>query len=98
MHPCFKRRVRVCVIFNPTAKGDRARRFQAKLEGLGDDCVLRPTTEAGGGMSLAEEAVREGFETIVAAGGDGTINEVVNGMVRANGLGDHGWVCCHGGR
>ncbi|MEC8928285.1 MAG: diacylglycerol kinase family protein [Verrucomicrobiota bacterium] len=75
------------MIFNPTAKGDRARRFQAKLEGLGDDCVLRPTTEAGGGMSLAEEAVREGFETIVAAGGDGTINEVVNGMVRANGLG-----------
>lgn len=79
--------MRVCVIFNPTAKGDRARRFLARLEGLGEGCELRPTTEAGEGMALAEAAVWDGFETIVAAGGDGTINEVVNGMARAEGLG-----------
>jgi diacylglycerol kinase (ATP) len=74
------------VIFNPTAKGDRARRWRSRLEGLGDACELWPTTEAGGGLALARAAVENGFETIVAAGGDGTINEVVNGMAQAGGL------------
>jgi len=78
--------VRTCVIFNPTAKGDRARKLHAKLENLGDGCVLRATTNPGEGVDLALAAVRDGFETIVAAGGDGTINEVVNGMARAEGL------------
>lgn len=78
--------MRICIIFNPTAKGDRARKWQSKLEGLGDSCELRPTTQAGGGIALAKAAVEHGFETIVAAGGDGTINEVINGIVQADGL------------
>ena len=78
--------VRTCVIFNPTARGDRARRWTSKLEGLGDACVLLPTTGPGGGIGLARRAVEEGFEKIVAAGGDGTINEVINGIALANGL------------
>jgi diacylglycerol kinase (ATP) len=32
---------------------------------------------------LAEKAVRDGFSPIIAAGGDGTIGEVVNGLARA---------------
>ncbi len=41
---------------------------------------MRLTGGQGQARQLAAQAVREGFATIVAAGGDGTANEVVNGM------------------
>lgn len=72
--------MRVCVVFNPTARGNKAIRFRRRLEMLSHECVLKPTTGPGAAVSLAAEAVREGFETIVAAGGDGTVNEVLNGI------------------
>jgi len=74
---------RICVIFNPAARGDKARRFRAHLEALSHQCALKPTTGPGSGADLAAEAVREGFDTIVAAGGDGTVNEVLNGLARS---------------
>jgi len=39
-----------------------------------------PTTGRGTAGQIAREAVEQGADLIVAAGGDGTINEVVNGM------------------
>jgi diacylglycerol kinase (ATP) len=72
--------MKICVIFNPVARGDKARHFREQVAGLAQECVLKATTGPGGGRPLAAEAVREGFETIVAAGGDGTLNEVVNGF------------------
>ncbi len=72
--------VRACVIFNPAAKGGKARQFRRHLDTLGPDCALKPTTAPGAARTLAAEAAREGFEIIVAAGGDGTVNEVLNGM------------------
>jgi diacylglycerol kinase (ATP) len=74
------RLVRTCVIFNPTARGEKARHFRRHLDTIGAECVLKQTVSAGGARGLAAEAVREGFETIVAAGGDGTLNEVLNGI------------------
>jgi diacylglycerol kinase (ATP) len=68
-----------CVIFNPAAGGDRAGRFRRYVTQLGN-CKLKPTTGPGAARSLAAEAVREGIETIIAAGGDGTLNEVLNGI------------------
>ena len=38
------------------------------------------TAAAGDARRLAAEAIGEGFEVIVAAGGDGTLNEVLNGI------------------
>jgi len=70
----------ICVIFNPTAQGEKALRFREHLISLAHQCTLKPTSAPGGGRALAAEAVREGFETVVAAGGDGTVNEVLNGI------------------
>jgi diacylglycerol kinase (ATP) len=72
--------VRICVIFNPSARGERARSFRQHLDLIGAECALKQTAAAGGARPLAAEAIREGFDTIVAAGGDGTLNEVLNGM------------------
>ncbi len=74
-------RVRTCVIFNPVARGNKARHFRRWLEGVAFECTLKPTTSAGEAQRLAAEAVAENFELIIAAGGDGTVNEVLNGIV-----------------
>jgi YegS/Rv2252/BmrU family lipid kinase len=73
-------RVRACVIFNPTAKGDKARNFRRQLGGFGAEAEMRATTHAGAAREMAKAAVEEGFEVVVAVGGDGTLNEVVNGI------------------
>lgn len=72
--------MRICVIFNPAARGDKARQFRDRLDALSTQVTLKPTTGPGAGRLLAAEAVRQGFETVVAAGGDGTLNEVLNGI------------------
>ncbi len=72
--------VRACVIFNPSAKGEKARRFRRHLDAIATQCTLKLTTCPGDAQRLAAEAVGEGFDTIVAAGGDGTLNEVLNGI------------------
>ena len=71
---------RIAVILNPAARGERAKRLRARIEALGEGAVLQATSRAGEAGSLARAAVKGGFDTIVAAGGDGTVNEVVNGI------------------
>jgi diacylglycerol kinase (ATP) len=41
---------------------------------------LEPTRAAGDGQRLARLAAEQGYDLVVAAGGDGTINEVINGL------------------
>ncbi|MBI3892121.1 MAG: diacylglycerol kinase family lipid kinase [Candidatus Wallbacteria bacterium] len=43
------------------------------------------TDRQGGGTELAAKALADGYEMVVAVGGDGTLNEVVNGFFDANG-------------
>jgi diacylglycerol kinase (ATP) len=71
------------VILNPAANSDRAKRWRARVDTLARDCTICTTSRAGEAEALARNAVREGFEKIVAAGGDGTINEVVNGLANS---------------
>ncbi len=77
----------VKVILNPVAgrgygaKVEPELRHLLETEGLDFDLVrtARPWHAA----ELAEEAASSGFKTVVAAGGDGTSNEVVNGLMAA---------------
>jgi YegS/Rv2252/BmrU family lipid kinase len=44
-------------------------------------CAVLLTTGPGHARDLAAQAVRNGFNVIIAAGGDGTVNEVANGII-----------------
>ncbi len=74
---------RVCVILNPAAKSERARQLKDKVRRLAKGATLKLTEGPGDAEAQAERAVQQGYEVIVAAGGDGTINEVVNGLEEA---------------
>jgi diacylglycerol kinase (ATP) len=51
----------------------------------GVECRLVATERRGHAIELAARAVEEGWERIVAVGGDGVVHEVVNGLMRACG-------------
>jgi YegS/Rv2252/BmrU family lipid kinase len=69
-----------CLIFNPSAQGGRASRFRSHPVIPGGQCVFLATSAPGDARRLAAQAVRDGFQTIIAGGGDGTANEVLNGI------------------
>jgi diacylglycerol kinase (ATP) len=75
------------VILNPYANRWRAQQqietVTAALQQLQRPFYLTPTSRPQEAIGLAETAIRAGCEMIVAAGGDGTINEVINGILRA---------------
>ena len=71
------------MIFNPAARGNKARHFRRQLDAIGSQCALKATAAPGDARRLAAEAVGEGYDLIVAAGGDGTLNEVLNGLCGA---------------
>jgi YegS/Rv2252/BmrU family lipid kinase len=73
-------RVRICVIFNPAARGNKARRFRHFLNELSQQCSLKATTGPGDARRFAHAATSIGYDIIAAAGGDGTVNEVLNGI------------------
>jgi diacylglycerol kinase (ATP) len=70
----------VCVIFNPQAgSADEVTGFEAAISRLGN-IDLYKTRHPGHAKILAQQALDQGHKFFVAAGGDGTINEVVNGL------------------
>src|SRR5207302_5374086 len=72
------------VIVNPAAHSERAKRKRSQVESLARDCEVCTTTCTGDAELMARRGAEEGFEKIVAAGGDGTVNEVVNGLAGTN--------------
>ncbi|MGD0877119.1 MAG: diacylglycerol kinase family protein [Anaerolineales bacterium] len=75
------------IIANPNAghgKGAHAiPEIERELIRLGLDFNLVRTERVGHAIALARQASLDGYEVVVAAGGDGTINEVLNGLMEA---------------
>ena len=80
------------LIVNPAAGAGKTARKWPKILGILKNIGLRfeyDLTEAPGhAIELAKSAARKGYELVVSVGGDGTINEVVNGLHNAGNIGD----------
>lgn len=77
----------VHIILNPQSGSGSGLRCRPEVEeefrSLGIDFTLEETVHRGHAVELAYAAARRGARTIIAAGGDGTVHEVVNGILRA---------------
>jgi diacylglycerol kinase (ATP) len=74
------------IIFNPAAGWRRRQRLApvlARLREHGCAFVLRETEGPGDAERFAAEVDPGAFDLVVAAGGDGTVNETVNGLARS---------------
>ncbi|MGB2897473.1 MAG: diacylglycerol kinase family protein [Anaerolineales bacterium] len=76
------------VILNPYSNRWKAEKRVPEiidsLEQLSLDCEVVMSQKPEHAIDIAEQASREGRDPIIAAGGDGTIGEVINGLYRAN--------------
>jgi len=74
------------IIFNPVSGGGKSSRLKHLDEARkilatsGIDAELRPTSAPGHAGEIAARAIAGGTQLIIACGGDGTLNEIVNGM------------------
>ncbi|THE12184.1 diacylglycerol kinase [Bacillus timonensis] len=75
---------RARIIYNPTSGRELFKRHLPevleKLERAGYETSCHATTGAGDATNAARIAVERKYDLVIAAGGDGTINEVVNGL------------------
>ncbi|RAU93873.1 diacylglycerol kinase [Paenibacillus sp. YN15] len=75
---------RARLIYNPTSGREEMKRrlpdILQRLERGGLETSTHATTGEGDATLAAAEAVERGFDVIIAAGGDGTLYEVINGM------------------
>jgi diacylglycerol kinase (ATP) len=81
MTPIYK------IILNPTAGNGNGLRAQAQIEQLFNQHNLSfdlvRTERVGHGIELSHQAVKDGYKAIIAAGGDGTVNEIINGLMQS---------------
>lgn len=76
--------IRARLIYNPTSGREEVRRrlpaILQRLERGGIETSCHATEGEGDAAKAASDAVERGFDMVIAAGGDGTLNEVVSGL------------------
>lgn len=75
----------ILVIHNPNSGGGRYKENVRRLARDHPQIEIRQTHEKGEAAEVAQDAPSHGYTRVVAAGGDGTVNEVINGLMRITG-------------
>lgn len=87
---------RCLVIINPVAGGGKPTRYAMALEWqlstMFDRIEVKFTRQAGDAILFAKEATEDGFDAVFCLGGDGTVNETVNGIMKGGGTATFGFV------
>ena len=77
---------RCMMIVNPTSGREKAKYYKddlyAQLQTMFDEVELRETRRSGDAANWAKEASNNNYEAVFSMGGDGTLNETVNGLAR----------------
>lgn len=79
---------RCVLIVNPTSGKEKALRYSPDLQLIlaqrFNEVLFCPTQYAGHAEEIAYQAAMDGAQAVFCMGGDGTINETINGLARAN--------------
>ncbi|WP_240422322.1 diacylglycerol kinase [Listeria costaricensis] len=78
---------KVIIIYNPVAGKRKFKQYMPSAEQILTEAgfevtLMSSTSEPKSVTKLAEQAARDGYDAVIGAGGDGTINEVVNGLMQ----------------
>jgi diacylglycerol kinase (ATP) len=83
---------RAHLIVNPIAGAGKTKKLipeiTQKLKSVGLDFDISTTETAGDAVELAAVASRKGYKILISVGGDGTVNEVVNGIYNSGSMKD----------
>lgn len=78
---------RIAIIVNPNAKKGKCQKELTYISDYflkkGEDVTVFKTQKAGDAIAFAKEACEQGYDIVIAAGGDGTVNECADGIMRA---------------
>lgn len=72
------------LVVNPSSGGEQAKEYEKlaheKLEAMFDEVVVLHTKKAGDAKNFTREAAVDGYHSVFVMGGDGTVNEGINGI------------------
>lgn len=75
---------KIMIIANPSSGKEKSEEYLEKLQSIlgetAQEIKINQTKEKGDAEEYARKATSEGFDTVIAMGGDGTMHEVVNGL------------------
>lgn len=78
-------KIKVCVIINPVSGTGGKQSIPEKIASAFDpkkyDVIIRLTGYAGHATEITKNAVKENYKYVIAAGGDGTVNEIAKALV-----------------